>query len=189
MAKSDESANPEKKCVDDKDLLQVHLAEFKKIEDEIAQRSNCQHQMILVCMTTAGAAFGVAFSSAKEEVLLAIPAVFAAAMLIWADHDRSIIELGRYIASTLRVEFVRIMGTERLLMWEAMMESDTVNSRLHKVIFHVSYRLFIGLIPLFASLSALRRGAQTFWFWEMWVFVSALAAASWCMAFCFRDRR
>lgn len=78
--------------------IDVRLAEFTALRQEIQNRSGLQQTLIGLNVTAITAVAGVVLSKhASPAALLVLPPICITLGFLWVDHDRVIYDLGRYI--------------------------------------------------------------------------------------------
>jgi hypothetical protein len=82
--------------------VEVRLAEFHALRQEIAQRSSFQHGLIVLNLTALGAVMGLVFGQDVDETfLLVVPVISPALGILWFGNHVHIIRIGNYIGTML----------------------------------------------------------------------------------------
>lgn len=98
------------------------LAEFNALRKEIADRSATQHTLVNLNLTAVAAVISlVATGRTSETLLLLFTAICSALAMLWADHARTIRNIGRYINNDIRQVLRRVADDEAILSWEERM--------------------------------------------------------------------
>ena len=94
------------------------IAEFNALRKEIGDRSATQNTLINLNLTAiAGVVSIIAARGADQSLLLILCPISAALGMLWADHGRTIRDLGTYINEELRVSLSDIASSP-VLQWE-----------------------------------------------------------------------
>lgn len=82
--------------------VEVRLAEFVALRQEIAQRSSFQHGLMVLNLTALGAVMGLVFGQNVDETfLLVVPVLSSALGILWFVNHVTIIRIGAYIGTKL----------------------------------------------------------------------------------------
>lgn len=100
------------------DFVNVSVAEFNALRKEIGDRSSAQNTLVNLNLTAVAAVVGlVATHRAGDSLLLLTTVISSALGLLFADHARTIRNLGRYIKDDLRPALRKALGRDALA-WE-----------------------------------------------------------------------
>lgn len=103
-------------------IIQIRLAEFNQLRQEINVYHDHQKEEIYFAMLVFAGVFATLFSphiiSSYPEVLLVFPFVFASLAFAYADRTVRILRIATYIHQYLREDLVNELGTFKLLQWE-----------------------------------------------------------------------
>ena len=97
--------------------LEVLLATFAALREEIQRRFDRQHGLTTLCTGSVGAIFSLALQQQRVEIVLAIPPVCALVLAFWLEHALQIRLLGTCLGQPLHAELRRTLGAE-VLSWE-----------------------------------------------------------------------
>lgn len=103
-------------------IVQVRIAEFNQLREEINVYHDHQKEEIYFTMLVFGGVFITLFSthvtSKYPEIFLAFPLVFTALAFAYVDRTIRILRIATYIHQYLRENLVQEFGTSKLLQWE-----------------------------------------------------------------------
>ncbi|MGD0780295.1 MAG: hypothetical protein ABR954_05905 [Dehalococcoidales bacterium] len=103
-------------------IIQIRLAEFNQLREEINVYHDHQKEEIYFAMLVFAGVFATLFSphimDSYSEVLLVFPFVFASLAFAYADRTVRILRIATYIHQYLRENLVNELGTFKLLQWE-----------------------------------------------------------------------
>lgn len=103
-------------------IVQVHLAEFNQLREEINVYHDHQKEEIYFAMIVLGGVFATLLShdviSLYLEVFLVFPFIFTSLALAYADRTVRILRIATYIHQHLRKNLTKELGTTRLMQWE-----------------------------------------------------------------------
>jgi hypothetical protein len=103
-------------------LVQVHIAEFNQLREEINVYHNHQKEEIYFAMISLGGVFATLLAkdlmSSFPEVFLVFPFVFVSLAFAYADRTIRILRIATYLHQNLRENLVNELGTRDLLQWE-----------------------------------------------------------------------
>lgn len=129
--------------------IEVVIAEFSALRDEIGYRSTTQHLLMNLNIVATGAVVGFAIPNPDNLLLLLLtPVVSSALGLLWADHARSVFMLAGYIDTYLTYE--RDGREMKLFPWEERSREREGNRPLF-----VKFRIAVVLVFVVPSLLAL----------------------------------
>jgi hypothetical protein len=165
--------------VDGMQALESQVAEFSALREEIAYRSHFQQLLINLNIVASGTVGGIALTrSTNEAVVLLIPAIASALGLLYADHSRSIVYLGKYLAEEFRTP-----EGDPIFRWESKSsELDAQRPRL----FAFKLSLFlVFVVPPIIALTYLLIHIEGFWSsasrsvgWSVGALLTGLMAAT-----------
>jgi hypothetical protein len=164
------TADPSTREVDPK-VLDVALAEFKALRDEIGSRATSSHTLININVVVSGVVAGLVVNNpGRVALLLLLPIVSPVLGLLWLDHAHNIRNLGDYINATLRPLIVRTLGAggDEALAWEAYVDRYERRALLRFVPLGVPVLVLFAGVPL-ASLARTVNHVTSAWQWLLWV--------------------
>ena len=172
-------------------LIQVHLTEYKKLQDEIAQRMQFQNTLIIMCLASASGVASIAATTKLLDILIIIPIIYSSAMLIAARHSLANIKIAKYVSKYICPTINEIARSNNLIQWEQRLATDYRSTPHHRFVAFISYTLFYGsgvLIPLILSiLPKLTLLREYLGFSLLWIIVLSISIYSWYVAFIYRE--
>jgi hypothetical protein len=103
-------------------IVQIHIAEYNKLREEINVYHDHQKEEIYFAMLVLGGIFATIFSqniaSLYPEVFLLFPFILTALALAYADRTVRILRIATYIHQCLRENLVEELGARDFLQWE-----------------------------------------------------------------------
>ena len=132
-------------------LLDVALAEFKALRDEIGSRSTSSHTLININVVASGVIGGLVVNNpGRVELLLLLPILSPVLGLLWLDHAHNIRNIGDYINTTLRPLMARPprRRERRVLSWEEHVDLYERRALLRFVPLGVPVLVLFAAIPL-----------------------------------------
>lgn len=171
--------------------VRIHLAEYEKIENEIAQRSQAQNFLLALNVTALGVSASAAVASGTFQIMLALPFVYSFTLLEWAAHNRQIQKLARYVNEGLRPKLqLLIPNSGGLLEWEdpecPLRRGPPIMRMVAKVSLHV---IFVGGMVIGLGGSSPFLCQTTRWtsgmnigYWCLWGAALVLASASYWLS-------
>jgi len=152
-------------------LLEVALAEFKALRDEIGSRATSSHTLININAVASGVAGGLVVNNPNRvELLLLLPILSPVLGLLWLDHAHNIRNIGDYINATLRPLITGAIGPggEAALAWEAHVDRYEQRALLRFVPLGVPVLVLFAAVPV-ASLAWTAGHIGSTWWWLLWV--------------------
>jgi hypothetical protein len=152
--------------------LQVILAEFSALRDEIKDRAATAYTLLSINITVTVAAAGFVLSDkADPRLLLLLPLTAPALGMLFLDHALNINNIGGYINNNLRplaVAAARGAATEssKLLSFE-MYVREYEKLRLRRILHGFPLILLFEGFPLAALIFCAKR-LQHGWEWILW---------------------
>lgn len=163
----------------DKAHLDVLMAEFKALRDEIGSRATSSHTLININVVASGVLGGLVVNNpGRVELLLLLPILSPILGLLWIDHAHNIRNIGDYIGTTLRPAVNAVAGddTGSLLGWEDYVDRYEQRSLLRFLPLGAPVIVLFAGIPL-AALIRTTPDLGTVWQWCIWA-AGALLTAS-----------
>jgi hypothetical protein len=163
----------------DKARLDVLLAEFKALRDEIGSRATSSHTLMNMNVVASGVLGGLVVNNpGRVELLLLLPILSPILGLLWLDHAHNIRNIGDYIGTTLRPAVNAAAGDTAgsLLGWEDYVDRYEQRALLRFLPLGVPVIVLFAGIPL-ASLIRTTVDLETAWQWATWA-VGVLLTAS-----------
>ena len=176
---------PQKPPVVDADqgvVVQVALAEFNKLRDEISGRSGSAWTLLGLNATVTSAVAGfVLAQKADPLLLLLLPLLNPALGLLFLDHATNIGNIGTYIDTVLKPLLRGAAREERLMGYEEWVDKYETNPFRRLLPFGIPLVLLFNITPV-ASLVYSARFVDTAWGWAIWglgVLVTGVQVAFW----------
>ncbi len=116
--------------------LEVAMAEFKALRDEINQRATYCHTLLNINVVASGTVAGLALNnSGRVLLLLILPILNPVLGLLWLDHSFAIRGMGDYVERYLRPLVNRSAGASgQLLGWEGHLDEHEGDSKVLRFI-------------------------------------------------------
>jgi hypothetical protein len=159
----------------------VRLAEYKKLKDEVANRSTLQSAIVTLNIAAVGALGGVVIGhQANLLILLLLIPLSTALGLLWLDHAQTIARIGEYIRNRKLIPHLGEPKTESHepeSYEEVVAKTSALDVSTYLVPFFV---IFIG--PSIASVAATFhaiRGAEQWTFWSADVLITSYCFSIW----------
>jgi hypothetical protein len=152
-------------------LLDVALAEFKALRDEIGSRASSSHTLININAVASGVTGGLVVNNpGRVELLLILPILSPVLGLLWLDHAHNIRNMGDYINLTLRPQIAGGIGPggEGALAWEEHVDRYEQRAWLRFVPLGVPVLVLFAAVPL-VSLARTASDVGSGWQWLLWV--------------------
>ena len=152
-------------------LLDVALAEFKALRDEIGSRASSSHTLININAVASGVAGGLVVNNpGRVELLLILPILSPVLGLLWLDHAHNIRNMGDYINLTLRPLITAGIGPggEGALAWEEHVDRYEQRAWLRFLPLGVPVLVLFAAVPLVA-LARTASDVGSGWQWLLWV--------------------
>jgi hypothetical protein len=100
--------------------IQAILAEYNALRAEIQQRSDFQHRILQLHITTLTIVLGAAVSQPLGHLIfLLIPITTSLFGLWWLDNRRAIREIGMYIQFAIESKMNSLLKDDELMFWES----------------------------------------------------------------------
>jgi hypothetical protein len=148
--------------------VDVVLAEFAALRNEIDQLAGAQRKMINLNITAVATIVGLVLAQrADPHLLLALPVVSAAIGLVYQWYVLHAKHIGDYIDAILRPLLVAHTGDERVLGWEHQLRTTVYRRRGSGLAGRLSYLLLFPAVPAVA-LAATIAYLDTAWHWLAW---------------------
>lgn len=161
-----------------KSVLDVALAEFKALRDEIGSRATSSHTLININAVASGVAAGLVVNNpGRVELLLVLPILSPVLGLLWLDHAHNIRNIGDYIDTTLRPTIVGVLGEggERTLAWEQHVDAYERRALLRFLPLGVPVLVLFAAVPI-AALARTGGSLGSGWQWVLWIGGAMLTA-------------
>ncbi len=152
-------------------LLDVALAEFKALRDEIGSRASSSHTLININAAASGVIGGLVVGNpGRVELLLLLPVLSPVLGLLWLDHAHNIRNIGDYINTTLRPQIAGAIGPggEAALGWEEHVDRYEQRVWLRFLPLGVPVLVLFAGVPV-ASLARTVGDIESGWQWLFWV--------------------
>jgi len=163
--------------------VQIILAEFTALRQEISDRSTAQYTLVSLNLTAISAFGGFALSNEHYRILLLLLPILSPAMgMLYFDHAINIGHIGHYIGQELRVacdvasQGTNPSGYERVVR-------GYERKRWGRVVFGIPTLLMFAGIPA-GALIYLMWHLEATWMWLLWALGAGLVLsflASWCI--------
>lgn len=116
--------------------LEVAMAEFKALRDEINQRATYCHTLLNINVVASGTVAGLALNNRDRILLLLIlPVLNPVLGLLWLDHSFAIRGMGDYVERSLRPLVNQYAGASgQLLGWEGHLDEHEGDSKVLRFI-------------------------------------------------------
>lgn len=163
-------------------VLSAALAEFNKLRDEIANRSNSLWTLMglnaTICTTVAGF---VLAQKADPRLLLVLPLLTPALGLLVIDHAANITNIGEYVNSEIRPLVLAVSREPRLLAYEEFVNRWETRPVRRMLAFGLPLVLLFSVVPVYALvLTAPLLGSPALWMlWLTGLAVTAFQVAMW----------
>jgi hypothetical protein len=147
----------------DKELsVQIALAEFTKLRDEITTRTTIQWTIVGLNVTGSGVVAGFALADAsRRQLLLMLPLFTPSLGMLFIDHGFNILRIGRFIDSTIAPVLRNAAANQDLLNHETEAYARGSRIALRLLPFGVPLVLLFNVVPVAALvivLPAVREG-------------------------------
>jgi hypothetical protein len=163
-------------------VVQVALAEFSKLRDEISGRSGSAWTLLGLNATVSSAVAGfVLAQKADPLLLLLLPLLNPSLGLLFLDHATNISNIGIYIDSVLKPLLRGAAREARLMGYEEWVDEYESHPFRRLLPFGIPLVLLFNVTPV-ASLVYSARFVGTGWGWAIWglgVVVTAVQVAFW----------
>lgn len=177
-APEDDAPKPDRASV-----VQVSLAEFGKLRDEISGRSTSLWTLLGLNATASTAVAGfVLGKQANPMLLLVLPLLTPSLGLLVIDHATNIGNIGQYINTVLRPLLQDAAGETRLLCYEEWVDRYEEKTIRRLLPFGIPLILLFNVVPV-ASLIYTATRIPNAWAWVLWssgVLMTAVQVGFWC---------
>ena len=155
--------------------VDVLLAEYGALRQEILSRSSTQHMLINLDLTLAGLVAGLAFSQKVSLlILLLIPILSACCSLLYFDHAKQISVIGEHIGGWLAPQLDDVLGAQ-LLGWDRRASPEQHGFGPVFVFIVPTFVLFVvNPVALTVSLLWSTELHRTGWAWSAWTLGAVL---------------
>jgi hypothetical protein len=174
---ADDTATP-----DPSSVIQVSLAEFGKLRDEISGRSGAAWTLLGLNATVSTTVTGfVLAQKANPLLLLLLPLLTPALGLLFIDHAVNISNIGRYINTVLKAQLREAAGDSRLLGYEEWVDTYEQQPVWRLLPFGIPLVLLFNVVPV-ASLiyTAVKVDTAGGGGWALWVMGLVLTTVQLC---------
>jgi hypothetical protein len=149
-------------------VVQVALAEFGKLRDEIAGRSGTVWTLVGLNATVSSTVAGfVLASKADPLLLLLLPLLCPSLGLLVIDHATNIGNIGQYIDSALKPLLREVAGEPRLLSYEEWVDRFEEQPLRRLLPFGIPFVLLFSVVPVGALLYSATTVTDA-WIWGLW---------------------
>lgn len=149
-------------------VVQVALAEFNKLRDEIANRSTAAWTALGANITISSAVGGfVLGDKANPQLILLLPLLAPALGLLFIDHANNIGRIGDYINVNLKPILRQAAGDDRLLSYEEWVDQYEARTVARLLPFGIPLVIAFTLIPV-ASLGYAASRTHGSFAWGLW---------------------
>jgi hypothetical protein len=163
-------------------VIQVCLAEFTKLRDEIAGRSGTVWTLMGLNATVSSAVAGFVLARQASPLLfLLLPLLSPSLGLLLIDHATNIGNIGSYIDGHLKPLLQQAAGEPRLLQYEAWVDRYEEQPLRRLLPFGIPLVLLFNVVPVGALVYTLPR-LTTSWSWSVWglgLVVTGVQVAFW----------
>ena len=152
-------------------VLEVALAEFKALRDEIGSRATSSHLLVNLNAVASGVAGGLVVNNPGHfELLLLLPILSPVLGLRWLDHAHNIRNIGDYINESLRPLIASAVGPggETVLAWEEHVDRYERRVVLRFLPLGIPVLVLFAGVPI-ASLARTACDIGSAWQWLLWV--------------------
>lgn len=149
-------------------VIQVSLAEFGKLRDEIAGRSGSAWTLLGLNATVSSAVAGFVLGrQANPMLLLLLPVLTPALGLLVIDHATNIGNIGQYINTVLKPLLQDAAGERRLLCYEEWVDQYEEQPIRRLLPFGIPLVLLFNVVPV-GSLIYTATHIPNAWMWVLW---------------------
>jgi hypothetical protein len=157
--------------------VQVAVAEFGKLRDEITGRSTSAWTLVGLSITGSAAVAGFVLGDrADPRLLLLLPLLTPALGMLFLDHAANIGRIGEYINTVIKPVLREATGEPRLLGYEEWVDEFEEQGLERLLPFGIPLVLAFTIVPV-ASLAYLAPRLDDAWSWALWV-VGLIATAT-----------
>jgi len=163
---------------DEKDAIDILLAEFNALRAEIGARSAAQATMMQLAVTAFGALAGLTFTQyGDHRLLLLIPIISTILGLIWLDHAANISNIGDFIKNQLMPALQKAAQMETLPDYETVVRKYERTPGAFIRVFGLPPFLIFVLMPVVAMVLAWDIRTRDWLFWTLQIFDVVLLIA------------
>lgn len=163
-------------------VIQVALAEFNKLRDEISARSGAAWTLLGLNATVSSAVAGFVLArQANPLLVLLLPLLTPSLGLLFIDHATNIKNIGKYIDSVLKPMLRDAAGEQRLLSYEELVDDYEGQPVRRLLPFGIPLVLLFNVVPV-ASLLFTVAILSSPWAWTLWgigVLMTLVQVAFW----------
>jgi len=182
-AEETSTPEPDAQTWDRAAVIQVSLAEFGKLRDEIAGRSSSAWTLLGLNATVSSAVAGfVLGKQADSMLLLLLPLLSPALGLLVIDHATNIGNIGQYINTVLKPLLQEVASERRLLCYEEWVDRYEEQPVRRLLPFGIPLVLLFNVVPV-GSLIFTATQIPNAWLWVLWslgVVMTAVQVGFWC---------
>jgi hypothetical protein len=154
---------------DQTSVVQVLLAEFNKLRDEISGRTTAAWTLLGINATASSAIAGFVLAQKADPLLLLIlPLLTPSLGLLFIDHAVNIGNIGKYINTVLKPLLREAAGDSRLLSYEEWVDKYEEQPFWRLLPFGIPLVLLFNVVPV-ASVLFTITVIDTPWDWALWV--------------------
>lgn len=162
-------------AVDRASVVQVSLAEFSKLRDEISGRSSSAWTLLGLNATITSTVAGFVLGGADPLLLLLLPLLTPSLGLLFIDHATNIRNIGEYINTHLKRLLREASTEERLLCYEEWVDTYEEQPVRRLLPFGVPLVLLFTVVPVI-SLAFTLTHLTMVWEWLLWLMGLAMTA-------------
>lgn len=162
-------------AVDRASVVQVSLAEFSKLRDEISGRSSSAWTLLGLNATITSTVAGFVLGGADPLLLLLLPLLTPSLGLLFIDHATNIRNIGEYINTHLKPLLREASTEERLLCYEEWVDTYEEQPIRRLLPFGVPLVLLFTVVPVI-SLAFTLTHLTMMWEWLLWLMGLAMTA-------------
>jgi hypothetical protein len=150
-------------------VIQVALAEFGKLRDEIGGRSTAAWTLVGLSITSSATLAGfVLAQKADARLLLVLPLLTPSLGLLFMDHAANIGRIGDYINTVLKPVLREAACDRRLLSYEEWVDAYEAHTLERLLPFGIPLVLAFTMVPV-GALVYLAPRIDEAWSWILWV--------------------
>ncbi len=164
-----QAESPSTDTPDRSTIVQVSLAEFGKLRDEISGRTTAAWTLLGLSVTASTTVTGfVLAQKANPLLLLLLPLLTPSLGLLFIDHAVNIGNIGQYINTVVKPILREAAGDSNLLSYEEWVDTYEEQPIWRLMPFGIPLVLLFSVVPV-ASLLYTAPLVDTPWGWVLWV--------------------
>jgi hypothetical protein len=158
-------------------VVQVSIAEFNKLRDEIGARSGSAWTLLGLNATVSSTVAGfVLAQKANPLALLLLPLLAPSLGLLFIDHATNIGNIGTYINTVLKPLLREAADDERLLSYEEWVDNFERQPVRRLLPFGIPLVLLFNAVPIGSLVFSASRLDDLWWAWVLWTIGLAATA-------------